>query len=92
MIYEDGLNVSDLSVLLQAAQELGIEGAEDYLRSDKDSDGVKRMAQQASRMGISGVPFFVVQSAQSDEDPITFSGAQPVKTFEKVFKTLTAAA
>lgn len=82
LIYEDGANISVLDTLLAAAEELGIADAEAYLKSDQDVDLMKKMAREASRMGISGVPFFVVYKSGDDEsEPITLSGAQPSKAF-----------
>lgn len=41
--------MSDLNVLIDAANELGIEGAADYLKSDKDKETVLQQAREASR-------------------------------------------
>mmetsp|Transcript_37603 Transcript_37603/g.77251 ORF Transcript_37603/g.77251 Transcript_37603/m.77251 type:complete len:154 (-) Transcript_37603:21-482(-) len=88
LIYERGENASDLKVLVNAAKELGLEGAEGYLTSGEGVSEVKREAKEASRAGIGGVPFFVVYQAGDSADPITFSGAQPVKTFLQCLKQL----
>jgi predicted DsbA family dithiol-disulfide isomerase len=51
--------VSDLATLEEAALELGIEGASEYLRSEEGKKEVMIEAREGSRMGISGVPFFI---------------------------------
>ena len=86
MIYENGENVSTLEALLAAAEELGIPNAEAYLQSDEDVALVQKQAREASRSGISGVPFFVVYKSDEGDcaDPITLSGAQPPKAFLQV--------
>jgi len=92
LIYESGENVSDLSVLVKLANELGLEGAEEYLRSAEGEREVKVMAREASRSGIGGVPFFqVYRPDDADREPVGFSGAQPVKTFLKALKHFSAA-
>jgi len=92
MIYENGENVSTLEALLAAAEELGIPNAEAYLQSDEDVALVQKQAREASRSGISGVPFFVVYKSDEGDcaDPITLSGAQPPKAFLQCMKTLAA--
>lgn len=88
MIYEDGLNVSDRAVVEAAGRELGLEGVEELLRSDEGQREVLKEAREASRMGISGVPFFVCSREGDAADPVTFSGAQPVKTFVQTIRKL----
>jgi predicted DsbA family dithiol-disulfide isomerase len=51
--------VSDIATLEEAASELGIEGAGEYLRSEEGKREVMTEAREGSRMGISGVPFFI---------------------------------
>ena len=88
-IYEDGGNVSELETLLKLAAELGIPDAENYLTSDEDTVLVQKQAREASRMGISGVPFFVVyNSAEDGREPVTMSGAQPPKAILECIKQL----
>jgi predicted DsbA family dithiol-disulfide isomerase len=85
MIYENGENVSTLDALVAAAEQLGIPNAAAYLQSDEDVALVQKQAREASRAGISGVPFFVVyKSDEDDAEPITLSGAQPPKAFLQV--------
>mmetsp|Transcript_429 Transcript_429/g.1075 ORF Transcript_429/g.1075 Transcript_429/m.1075 type:complete len:190 (+) Transcript_429:88-657(+) len=91
LCYEEGKNVSDLDVLVEAASELGIPDAAEYLRSDKGRNDVVKQAREASRMGIGGVPFFVCYNEADDSEPVTFSGAQPAKTIAKILKQLAAA-
>ncbi|KAL9982675.1 hypothetical protein ACROYT_G004746 [Oculina patagonica] len=65
MIYEDGKHVSNVDTLIEAAKELSLEGAGDYLKSLRDLDLILSEDSCAkSQMKISGVPYFVI----SDND------------------------
>mmetsp|Transcript_62091 Transcript_62091/g.166618 ORF Transcript_62091/g.166618 Transcript_62091/m.166618 type:complete len:91 (-) Transcript_62091:50-322(-) len=90
MIYEDGINVSELSVVEAAGRELGLEGVGEWLRSEEGKREVLQEAREASRAGISGVPFFLCSREGSDAQPVSFSGAQPVKTFLQTIRRLAA--
>jgi len=91
LIYEDGANISVLDTLIKAAAQLGIEDGEAYLRSEEDVALMRTQAREASRMGISGVPYFVCyNSEKEDEDPVTLSGAQPPKAFLQCITRLAA--
>lgn len=80
-----------LETLCEAARQLGIEGVEGYLSSDDDVQLMHTQAREASRMGISGVPFFVCyRSDDEDNEPLTLEGAQPPKAFLASIKRLSA--
>lgn len=67
----------DVGNLADAAAEVGLsaEAAREALESGRYEEQVKREAAQASRSGVTGVPFFVVNGK-----PL-FSGAQPPEAF-----------
>ena len=86
LIYEDGKNVSDVDTLIQAAKELGLDGAEDYLKSSHDLDLVLSEDSRAkSQMKISGVPFFVISGDDKHKKTVTLSGAQGTERFLAAF-------
>ncbi|MBZ4190784.1 MULTISPECIES: DsbA family oxidoreductase [Bacteroidota] len=76
-LFEDGKNIADTELLVSLAEQLGIERemAKDVLSSDKFEYEVKQDFMEARNMGISGVPFFVLN------DKYSVSGAQPVEAF-----------
>jgi len=86
MIYEDGKNVSDVDTLIEAAKELGLEGAEDYLKSSSNVDLVLSEDSRAkSQMKISGVPYFVISSDNKQNETVSLSGAQGTERFLAAF-------
>ena len=90
MIYEDGRNVSDVDTLIEAAKELGLEGAEEYLKTSRDSDFVLSEDSRAkSQMKISGVPFFVISGSHQQKKTVTLSGAQGTERFLAAFSHVT---
>mmetsp|Transcript_53708 Transcript_53708/g.127694 ORF Transcript_53708/g.127694 Transcript_53708/m.127694 type:complete len:99 (-) Transcript_53708:21-317(-) len=89
-IYEEGANASDLPVLIEVGTALGIENVEDYLNSDKDLEEVQQEAREASRQGITGVPFFAAYRKGTQKEPLTFSGAHPPKTLLKAIQSIAA--
>lgn len=72
--FERGRNIGDAAVLVEAAREAGMDGAvvETLLPGDADRDVVQDEIGQASRMGVSGVPCFVLGGKYA------VSGAQEV--------------
>lgn len=77
-----GEAVSDHSSLLRAATEVGLDGAEvkDVLASDAYAEAVRADEAQAHALGISGVPFFVI------DEKYGVSGAQPAEVLLEVIK------
>ena len=71
---EDGLAIGDRKTLSELGQQVGLDGAEvdDVLEGDRYGEEVRADEKQAMRLGINGVPFFVVNGE------LGFSGAQPV--------------
>jgi predicted DsbA family dithiol-disulfide isomerase len=70
--FEQGKNIGDHAVLARIAGENGMDEAvvAGLLASDADKDAVQAEIEQAQRMGVTGVPFFVL------EGKYAVSGAQ----------------
>ena len=91
MIYEDGLNVSDVDTLIQAAKELGLEGSEGYLKSTRDVDLILSEDSRAkTQMRISGVPYFAISGDGEDKRTVSLSGAQATEKFLAAFNDVTS--
>ena len=73
----DGKNVANHEVLVNIAEELGLDTdqAQYVLNSDSFDYEVKQDILEARNIGVSGVPFFVLN------DKYALSGAQPVDLF-----------
>lgn len=73
--FTDGADVADHAVLVHAAGDVGLDegAAEAALRSDAYAQDVVADRQEADRMGVRGVPFFVLVRR------FALSGAQPVE-------------
>ncbi len=84
--FAEGRDLNRLDDLLEIAQEVGLEpeATRTYLQSDANTSGVWESQQEAQRLGISGVPFYIFNGTHG------LSGAQPVETFLRVFDMLTA--
>lgn len=78
--FTDGELISDHETLIRVVSEVGIEAAEIRLAldSDKYGDAVRADEEAATELGISGVPFFVI------DGKFAISGAQPVETMVSV--------
>lgn len=84
--FSEGRNVDDIDMLIALASELGIsaEDARTALTSDTIAYDVQRDIAEARSLGITGVPFFVIDRAYG------VSGAQEVAVFEQALnKALT---
>jgi predicted DsbA family dithiol-disulfide isomerase len=70
--FTDCARVGDRGLLVKAAAEIGLDEAEanDTLASDRFADAVRADEAQAQALGISGVPFYLV------DDAVGVSGAQ----------------
>ena len=81
--FAEGRDLNRLDDLSVVARENGIgREAEAMLQSDAYAREVWGSQREAQRLGISGVPFYVFNSAHG------LSGAQPVDTFLRVLDTL----
>ena len=75
--FSEGRNIGDLKVLTHVAAEAGLDRIETdtYLASDDGVVEVKEEEAVGRRLGISGVPYFVLNGS------ISISGAQPPDIF-----------
>ncbi|MBV8188020.1 MAG: DsbA family protein, partial [Alphaproteobacteria bacterium] len=79
--FEEGLDVGDLEVLIECARRAGIDepSARQFLQSDDGRQEVVASDVYARRLGINGVPCFIVNRKYA------VSGAQPPSAFVEVF-------
>ncbi|GAA2174804.1 protein disulfide isomerase FrnE [Arthrobacter parietis] len=77
--FEQGLNTSDTDVLVKLGNDLGIDeqSVRDTMAGDRFADDVRRDISEAQTLGVSGVPFFVIDRKYG------ISGAQPVELFRQ---------
>ncbi|MBR0555576.1 DsbA family oxidoreductase [Ciceribacter sp. L1K23] len=82
--FEEGRNVGDHRVLIDVAREAGMDEAlvSRLLATDADKDHVVSEIDAAQRMGVSGVPFFIL------DQQYAVSGAQPVEVLVSAFREL----
>ena len=85
--FEEGANIGDHTVLVEAAREAGMDAAvvETLLPSDADVEAVRTEIATASRMGITGVPCFLL------EDKYAVMGAQDADTLADAIRQVAAA-
>jgi len=76
--FEEGLLVSDHGVLNVLADEVGVEGASTLWSSDVFIAEVRAEEANATELGLSGVPAFVI------DEKFLVSGAQGVETLRSV--------
>lgn len=82
-MHEEGADMSDHAVLTSLAADAGLDAdaVRDVLAGDAFADAVRADVEAARRMGVSGVPFFVVAGRWA------LSGAQPVEVFQQALRT-----
>ncbi len=82
--FVDGKDISDEGTLLQIGLQLKLEEAEinDVLKGKRFDADVRTDEEMAGRLGISGVPFFVVNKSEA------LSGAQPPEAFLEVLESM----
>lgn len=85
--FEEGANLGDHAVLIEAAREAGMDASvvETLLPTDADVEAVRTEIATASRMGISGVPCFLL------EGKYAVMGAQDADTLADAFRQVAAA-
>eukprot|EP00928_Gymnodinium_smaydae_P045802 TRINITY_DN30488_c0_g2_i1.p1 TRINITY_DN30488_c0_g2~~TRINITY_DN30488_c0_g2_i1.p1 ORF type:complete len:156 (-),score=26.84 TRINITY_DN30488_c0_g2_i1:297-764(-) len=87
--FEDGADITDHKVLLSIVDAVGgldVASCQRLLSGSEMTQEVDRGIDQARRMGISGVPFFVLQRADTEGQrsrPVTLEGAQPPEVLQK---------
>lgn len=79
--FEEGMDIGDLDTLVECAVRAGLaaEAARDYLVTDEGRQEVVASDVYARRLGINGVPCFIVNRKYA------VSGAQPPSAFVEVF-------
>lgn len=82
--FMDGEDLGDTEVLVQAAAEAGMDTTivRDLLNSDQDLDMVAQEDARAREMGVSGVPFFIV------DEKYAVSGAQDSSVFLQIIEKI----
>lgn len=85
--FEDGANIGDHAVLTEIAAEAGMDApiVAALLPTDADREAVRSEIAQASRMGISGVPCFLL------ERKYAVMGAQPAEALADAIRQVAAA-
>ena len=85
--FEEGANLGDHAVLVDAARDAGMDASvvETLLPTDADIEAVRTEIATASRMGISGVPCFLL------EGKYAVMGAQDADTLADAIRQVAAA-
>jgi predicted DsbA family dithiol-disulfide isomerase len=85
--FEEGANIGDHAVLADAARETGMDASvvATLLPTDADLEAVRTEISTASRMGISGVPCFLIQGKYA------VMGAQDVETLTDAIRQVATA-
>jgi predicted DsbA family dithiol-disulfide isomerase len=85
--FEEGANIGDHAVLVEAAREAGMDASvvATLLPTEADVEPVRTEIATASRMGISGVPCFLI------EDKYAVMGAQDADTLADAIRQVAAA-
>ena len=80
--FEQGGDLGNHKVLVEAAESLGMNGGlvAELLAGDRDVDAVQQQVGIANKMGISGVPCFII------ENKYAVMGAQPPQALVEAFK------
>ena len=84
--FEDGADVGDPAVLINIGEQIGLdpELAGEVIRSEAISDAVATMESRAAEVGVTGVPFFIIN------EKYAVSGAQPKEAWLEFFEKLEA--
>jgi predicted DsbA family dithiol-disulfide isomerase len=85
--FEEGANIGDHLVLVEAARETGMDASvvESLLPTDADVEAVRTEIATASRMGVTGVPCFLL------EGKYAVMGAQDADTLADAIRQVSAA-
>jgi predicted DsbA family dithiol-disulfide isomerase len=81
-IYADGLDISQWDVLRSAALQAGLDADEmqSEVQAGKYTANVEEQVEQAYRMGVSGVPTYVINNRYA------MVGAQPYEVFKRALE------
>ena len=82
LFFIEGANLADAGTLVAAAGSVGMDtrGLEQRLRGDDDKEAVKSEIDEAQRMGVTGVPFFIFDAA------LALPGAHPPETITEAIR------
>lgn len=86
LFFLEGANLADNAILVEAADAIGMDKSfvEEFLQSDKDLELIKTQVQHAHEIGVTGVPFFIINRKHG------IPGAVPsenlVSAFEQISK------
>ena len=80
--WTEAQDIGDHTVLRALAAEVGLDGADAILGSDRYSDVVARSTAEAHAIGINGIPAFLLDRR------LLVLGAHPRETFEQAFAQL----
>ena len=85
--FEDGLDIGETSVLSFIAGKVGMDGdgIAARLETDLDTDSIRAEIAEAGRIGVSGVPFFIL------DQKLAVSGAQPSEVLMDALRQAIAA-
>jgi predicted DsbA family dithiol-disulfide isomerase len=81
-VYAEGLDISQWDVLRSAAEEAGLDADEMQreVQAGKYKANVEQQVEQAYRMGVSGVPTYVINNRYA------VVGAQPYEVFKRALQ------
>lgn len=84
--FEDGKNIGDDEVLIDAARQVGLEPevVERLLAGDADREAVNAEIEQARQMGVTGVPCFIIDMKYA------VVGAQPAEALADAMRKVAA--
>lgn len=87
LYFEEGADIGNHSVLAGAAADAGMDAAivESLLKTDKDRDAVRSEIETAMKMGVTGVPCFII------ERRFAIMGAQDASVMADAFRQIAAA-
>ena len=79
--FTEGRDISNRQTLIDVVAEAGLDRqrAESVLNSDEGMEAIKEAGEQAQRLRVDSVPFFLINGE------ITLSGAQPADVFLEAF-------
>ncbi len=80
--FTEGVSIGDVDELQRLGEEIGLpaDDVRRVLAGDEFTQDVRADEAAARQIGITGVPFFVL------DERLAVSGAQPVDTFERALK------
>src|SRR5512142_1678568 len=83
-VYGEGQDISQWDVLRAAAEEAGLDAEEMQreVQAGKYTENVEEQVQQAYRMGVSGVPTYVINNRYA------VVGAQPYDVFKRAIESV----